>query len=148
MLVLSMVVVSFLWILVTFQSVVPDLITETPLYGEIVTALQPYLGADPEASSLTRLMVRLLSLCIRVSLQYTHTHFFSPSQSFIKFIGTFMIFTFMARFVGSRANGYPTLSGKEMARLADIQKWVTSAGNEKCDAIWNKFTGDVDGKKD
>ena len=81
MLVLSMVVVSFLWILVTFQSVVPDLITETPLYGEIVTALQPYLGADPEASSLTRLMVRLLfSLYSCVVAIHSHAFFLSFSE--------------------------------------------------------------------
>ena len=123
-LVLSMVCLSFLWILVTFQSIVPDVVTETPLYGEIVAAVQPYVSADKDASSLTRLM------------------------SFVKFIGTFMVLTFMARFVGSRAKGYPTLSEEELERIDFIQTWVKRAGSEKCDAIWNKFTGDVDGKKD
>jgi hypothetical protein len=123
--VVSMVCFSFLWVLVTFQSIVPDMVTETSLYQEIVAAVQPYISGNPdESSSLSRII------------------------SFCKFMGAFMTITFMARFVGSRAKEYPTLTDTEITRLDYIKKWVKRAGTDECDKMWKKFTDDVDGERD
>jgi len=124
MIVLSMVILSFLWVLVTFQSIVPDAITEQPLYGEIVTAVKPWVGSDEESSSLGRVM------------------------SFAKFVGTFFVFTFMASFVGSRANGYPTLTEFDLEKLNQIKIWVADVGTKESDRIWERYQGTVDGMRD
>ena len=119
-----MILMSFLWVLVTFQSIVPDAITDTPLYQEVVTLTQPYARASPDDTSVTRMM------------------------SFVKFIGTFMMFTFMASFVSSRAKGYPTLSSNELERLNSLSQWIKEAGTVESDRIWSNFEKTVDGKKD
>ena len=124
MIVLSMIILSFLWVLVTFQSIVPDAITEQPLYGEIVTAVKPWVGNDEETSSLGRVV------------------------SFAKFVGTFFVFTFMASFVGSRANGYPTLTEFDLEKLNQIKIWVTDVGTKESDRIWERYQGTVDGMRD
>ena len=77
---LSMVFLSFLWMIVAFENVLPSAISENELFAEIVVAAKPWVTAGPEVGALARLM------------------------STGKFIGSFCVVTFLAGFMSRRSS--------------------------------------------
>ena len=118
---LSMVILSFLWVMVTFQGMFPSSLTDQELFKEIVVAITPLVTADPSTSALQRVVASG------------------------KFIGGFCIITFVASFIHRRAAHFTTLTKDEKDEVEELIG-VFGKVLEKHDAIWERYSSDIDGK--
>lgn len=118
---LSMILLSFLWMIVAFEGFLPAAISENELYGEIVVAAKPWVTADADAGMLARLM------------------------STGKFIASFCVVTFLASFVSRRSSQYNTLSDAEVSKVSKLVS-VFDLVQEEHDKIWEAYSSDIDGQ--
>ena len=117
----SMILLSFLWTIVAVNGILPAVVTENELYGEIVVAAKPWVSFDASVGMLARIM------------------------SMGKFIASFCVVTFLASFISRRSSQYTTLSDAEVSKVRELIG-VFDMVQEEHDKIWEDYLPDIDGQ--
>ena len=118
---LSMVLLSFCWMLIAFESLLPASISEQELFQDIVKVATPWVTSDPDSGALDRLM------------------------STGKFIAGFCAITFAASFIRKRGAHFKTLSDEEVERVGQLIR-IFDQAQEEHDQIWESYSSDIDGQ--